>query len=187
MRRTKLGIDAGVAVGFTAFAADAHHSAIRVDLTIRDNMVTGIVKEFVPANPHTKIVLEVTDEKGTRDIEYEGHSRNNYFRSGWREGMVKPGDTITADRRPDPRRQRRRLRLRRDHRRRHALLTALHRLVFGRSGCPAAALRPRRFRSPRATLLRIRALSSVGAGCGHLRRRIAAGQPLLPKPKRSRR
>ena len=82
-------------LGLAPLAASAHHSAIRFDLTIRDNEVTGIVKEFTPANPHTKIVLEVTDEKGTRDIEYEGHSRNNYFRSGWREGMVKPGDTIT--------------------------------------------------------------------------------------------
>lgn len=73
----------------------AHHSAARFDLSIRDNTVTGIVREFSPANPHTKIVLEVTDEKGTRDIEFEGHSRNNYYRSGWRVGMVEPGDTIT--------------------------------------------------------------------------------------------
>ena len=67
-------------------AALAHHSAIRFDLSIRDNQVSGIVKEWEPANPHTKIVLEVTDDKGTRDIEYEGHSRNNYYRSGWRDG-----------------------------------------------------------------------------------------------------
>ena len=51
-------------------AALAHHSAIRFDLTIRDNMVSGVVKEFVPANPHTKIVLEITDAKGTRDVEF---------------------------------------------------------------------------------------------------------------------
>src|SRR5690606_2027049 len=89
----KTGI-AAVGLALAPLAALAHHSAIRFDLTIRDNEVTGIVKEFAPANPHTKIVLEVTDEKGTRDIEYEGHSRNNYYRSGWREGMVKPGDTI---------------------------------------------------------------------------------------------
>ena len=75
----------------------AHHSAARFDLSIRDQHVTGIVKEFEVANPHTKIVLEVSDAKGTRDIEYEGHSRNNYYRSGWREGMVKPGDKITLN------------------------------------------------------------------------------------------
>ena len=80
--------------------AAAHHSAIRFDLTIRDRMVSGIVKEFEPANPHTKIVLTITDEKGTRDVEYEGHSRNNYFRGGWRDGMVKVGDKITLNAAP---------------------------------------------------------------------------------------
>ena len=84
-----------IAAALAPLAALAHHSAIRFDLSIRDNMVSGIVKEWEPANPHTKIVLEVTDEKGTRDIEYEGHSRNNYYRAGWREGMVKVGDKIT--------------------------------------------------------------------------------------------
>lgn len=82
-------------LGILALPAGAHHSAIRFDLSIRDQTVTGIVKEFKAANPHTRIVLEVTDEKGTRDIEYEGHSRNNYYRSGWRTGMVEVGDTIT--------------------------------------------------------------------------------------------
>lgn len=75
--------------------AFAHHSAARFDLTIRDHTVTGIVKEWKPANPHTKIVLEIADEKGKRDVEFEGHSLNNYYRGGWREGMVKPGDKIT--------------------------------------------------------------------------------------------
>jgi len=80
--------------------ASAHHSAARFDLTIRDRMVSGIVKEFHPANPHTKIVLEITDEKGTRDVEFEGHSLNNYYRGGWRDGMVKVGDKITLNAAP---------------------------------------------------------------------------------------
>jgi Family of unknown function (DUF6152) len=84
-----------VAAALAPGMAAAHHSAARFDLSIRDNMVSGIVKVFEPANPHTKIVLEITDEKGTRDVEFEGHSRNNYYRSGWRVGMVKPGDHIT--------------------------------------------------------------------------------------------
>ena len=81
-------------------AAYAHHSAARFDLTIRDHYVTGIVKEFHPANPHTKIVLEITDEKGTRDVEFEGHSLHNYYRGGWREGLVKVGDKITLQAAP---------------------------------------------------------------------------------------
>ena len=80
--------------------ASAHHSAARFDLAIRDHFVTGIVKEFHVANPHTKIVLEITDEKGTRDVEFEGHSLNNYYRGGWREGMVKLGDKITLNAAP---------------------------------------------------------------------------------------
>ena len=92
MKRSSLALLALLAM---PLLASAHHSAIRFDLTIRDNEVTGIVKEFKAANPHTKIVLEVTDEKGTRDIEYEGHSRNNYYRGGWREGLVNVGDKIT--------------------------------------------------------------------------------------------
>jgi Family of unknown function (DUF6152) len=82
------------------WAAYAHHSAVRFDLSIRDHYVTGIVKEFSTANPHTKIVLEITDDKGTRDVEFEGHSRNNYYRRGWREGMVKAGDKITLQAAP---------------------------------------------------------------------------------------
>jgi hypothetical protein len=82
------------------FAAQAHHSAARFDFTIRDHYVTGVVKEFKVANPHTKIVLAVTDEKGTHDVEFEGHSLNNYYRGGWREGLVKAGDKITLQAAP---------------------------------------------------------------------------------------
>src|SRR5690606_9718561 len=81
-------------------AAHAHHSAAQFDLSIRDNYVTGIVKEWRPANPHTKIVLEITDEKGTRDVEFEGHRRNNFYRSGLRDGMVHVGDNITLQAAP---------------------------------------------------------------------------------------
>jgi hypothetical protein len=84
-----------LALGAVSLPSQAHHSAARFDLSIRDRKVTGIVKVFEPANPHTRIVLQITDEKGTRDVEFEGHSLNNYYRSGWRVGMVKVGDKIT--------------------------------------------------------------------------------------------
>jgi hypothetical protein len=97
MTRTLVFIAALLAV---PLLANAHHSAARFDLAIRDHFVTGIVKEFHVANPHTKIVLEITDEKGTRDVEFEGHSLNNYYRGGWREGMVNVGDKITLNAAP---------------------------------------------------------------------------------------
>ncbi len=92
---TRIVLPVMAALMLLPLTGSAHHSAIRFDLTIRDQTVTGIVKEFTARNPHTIIVLEVTDEKGTRDIEYEGHSRNNYYRSGWRPGLVEIGDEIT--------------------------------------------------------------------------------------------
>jgi uncharacterized protein DUF6152 len=93
MRKTGIVV-AAVGAIVVPWSVQAHHSAIRFDLSVRDHYVEGIVKEFAVANPHTKIVIEVTDEKGTRDVEFEGHSRNNYYRSGWREGLVKVGDKI---------------------------------------------------------------------------------------------
>ena len=38
----------------------------------------------------------VTDAKGTRDITFEGHSTNNMYRAGYRDGMIKVGDKITV-------------------------------------------------------------------------------------------
>jgi hypothetical protein len=73
----------------------AHHSAVQFDFQQPVNL-TGVVKVAQFANPHAKIILEVTDEKrGTRDIEFEGHSRNNMYRQGFRPNMMEVGDTIT--------------------------------------------------------------------------------------------
>jgi hypothetical protein len=83
-----------VATVSVSTAAVAHHSAAQFDFaqTVR---IEGVVKEMRVANPHIALFLEIKDPKGTRVIEYEGHSRNNYYRAGWREGMVKVGDKIT--------------------------------------------------------------------------------------------
>lgn len=83
-----------IAIGATA-PAFAHHSAAQFDFA-NPVRITGLVKEARFANPHARIILEVTDDaRGTRDIEYEGHSRNNMQREGFRPGMMKVGDTIT--------------------------------------------------------------------------------------------
>ena len=79
-----------------ASAAIAHHSAAQFDFaqTVR---IEGVVKEMRVANPHIALFLEVTDDKGTRVIEYEGHSRNNVYRRGWRPEMVHEGDKLAID------------------------------------------------------------------------------------------
>ena len=75
--------------------AVAHHSAVQFDFQNTVNL-TGIVRVVQFANPHAKIILEVTDEKrGTRDIQFEGHSRNNMYRQGLRPEMMTVGDTVT--------------------------------------------------------------------------------------------
>lgn len=77
-------------------AVQAHHSAAQFDFgqTVR---IEGVVKEMRVANPHIALFLEVTDAKGKRVIEYEGHSRNNVYRRGWRPEMVHDGDAISID------------------------------------------------------------------------------------------
>ena len=78
-----------------AGAAFAHHSAAQFDFQNTVD-ITGVVKYVRFANPHAKIILEVTDdERGTRDIEYEGHSRNNMIRQGLVPDMFGLEDKIT--------------------------------------------------------------------------------------------
>lgn len=78
-----------------AGTAIAHHSAAQFDFQ-NTVLISGTVVEARFANPHMRLVLEVTDdERGTRDIEYEGHSRNNMVRQGLLPGMFTVGDDIT--------------------------------------------------------------------------------------------
>ena len=74
-------------------SATAHHSAAGQDFTKRVEL-QGVVKSWRIVNPHGRLVVEVTDAKGTRVIEFETHSRNNVYRAGYRDGMVKAGDKI---------------------------------------------------------------------------------------------
>ena len=73
----------------------AHHSAAQFDFR-NTVLVTGEVIEARFANPHMRLVLEVTDDvRGTRNIEFEGHSRNNMRRQGLMPNMFTEGDTVT--------------------------------------------------------------------------------------------
>ena len=73
----------------------AHHSAAQFDFG-NTVLVSGKVISARFANPHMRLVLEVTDQKrGKREIEFEGHSRNNMRRQGLLPDMFGVGDTIT--------------------------------------------------------------------------------------------
>ena len=82
-----------VAIGGATLSA--HHSAIQFDFG-QSKAITGVVKKFRAINPHMQLVLTVKDGKGERDIVFEGHSTNNMYRSGYRENLIKVGDTITV-------------------------------------------------------------------------------------------
>ena len=80
-------------LGFS-FSALAHHSAAQFDFA-QNVTVAGKVKFVAIENPHIDLILEVDNGDGTtRDIRFEGHSRNNVYRRGWRPGMVEEGDMI---------------------------------------------------------------------------------------------
>jgi hypothetical protein len=86
---------ATLALAVLAAPAGAHHSAAQFDFR-NTVVVSGTVVEARFANPHMRLVLEVTDdERGTRDIVFEGHSRNNMRRQGLLPDMFTVGDDIT--------------------------------------------------------------------------------------------
>jgi hypothetical protein len=92
MRTSSLAL-AIVLILSIGMAATAHHSAAGQDFTKRVEM-QGVVKSWQIMNPHGKLVIQVTDAKGTRTLELETHSRNNVYRAGYRDGMIKAGDKI---------------------------------------------------------------------------------------------
>jgi Family of unknown function (DUF6152) len=82
-----------VIAGF-ADIGNAHHSAAPFDFT-KSVTIEGTIKSFRVTNPHTRAIITVTDAKGTRDIEYEGHSASNFYRAGFTKDAAKYGEKIT--------------------------------------------------------------------------------------------
>jgi hypothetical protein len=93
MMKLALSAASALLLAFWAPFAAAHHSAAPFDFS-KFVTIEGVVKEFNVANPHTYAVVTVTDEKGTRDVEYEGHSASNFYRAGYTRGSVNVGDKI---------------------------------------------------------------------------------------------
>lgn len=77
-----------------AGAAVAHHADTAWDHS-RTLSVTGTVKSFLWANPHTRIYLEVTDSRGRTDLDsFEGGSVRAMRRNGWSRDALTVGDKI---------------------------------------------------------------------------------------------
>lgn len=96
MRQITVLVAAVVLALVWAPSARAHHSAVQYDFT-KSTAITGVVVRFQAINPHMRLTLRVTDSKGTHDLEIEGHSTNNMYRAGYRDGLIKVGDMITVN------------------------------------------------------------------------------------------
>jgi len=89
----------GVAL-FHPYPAQPHHSNVGFEVT-KVITITGVVKEFRWANPHTWVTLTVDDGKGKKvDWSVEGRAPSVLLRAGWTKYSLKPGDTITVDMSP---------------------------------------------------------------------------------------
>lgn len=87
-----------MALAFATAAAPtvalAHHSAASFDRS-KALVVSGTLKAFQWANPHTWIDLTVPDGKGgTQDWRLEGPSVSILARNGWKKTSITPGEKL---------------------------------------------------------------------------------------------
>ncbi len=74
----------------------AHHSHGNYNVNKFTNL-KGKVTEIHWSNPHSWIYLEVTNDKGERDIwALEGASLSQLSRKGWTKDAIKAGDTLAV-------------------------------------------------------------------------------------------
>lgn len=98
MRKTThlLAISALPFAFVAATATNAHHAPAIFDQT-RTVVIEGTVTDFVWANPHSWIRMDVTDEKGqTVNWSIEMNPPTYLIRGGWRSTTLKAGDEISV-------------------------------------------------------------------------------------------
>ena len=89
-----------VAAMFWNPLAQAHHSFALFDMS-KMTTLTGTVKEWTWANPHTWLIVDVAKADGTtEEWALVASSPNMMIRWGWNAADVKVGDKVTVDVRP---------------------------------------------------------------------------------------
>jgi hypothetical protein len=92
MRQTLAGLFVGLVLATPGFA---HHSAVMFDDT-KEVTVTGVVKDFEYTNPHSWLLVDVTNEDGTVTTwGFEAEGPSTLARSGIRKGDFPAGTKIT--------------------------------------------------------------------------------------------
>ena len=98
MMRGKLGAFVVAVTGFVLIGTPifAHHGTAAYDTTSRVTL-KGTVTQFLWANPHTQILFDVTDEKGSvAHWSTETFAPAKLVHMGWTKDSLKPGDQITV-------------------------------------------------------------------------------------------
>ena len=82
-------------LSFFFYPVQAHHSSAMFDFT-RIVEVTGVVKEFQYTNPHSWLLVDVTNDDGTVTTwGFEAEGPSTLMRGGIRKGDLPPGTKIT--------------------------------------------------------------------------------------------
>jgi Family of unknown function (DUF6152) len=85
---------AAVLAAVVALPARAHHDVAAYDLH-HPTVVNGVVREFVWANPHVMLYLEVLNASRGKELwTLEGGSVRTLERTGWTRKSLRPGDRV---------------------------------------------------------------------------------------------
>jgi hypothetical protein len=95
MDKKKLVLTFTCALG-SSLPASAHHSHAMYDPNVRMT-VQATVTEYIWANPHVWVYVEIPDENG-QPVEWilESGAPASLVRDGWSPESMKPGDLVTV-------------------------------------------------------------------------------------------
>lgn len=92
------GVVAGVLVAGIAFPVSAHHSFSAEYDAKKPVTVSGTVTRVEWTNPHARIYVDATDDKGTvTSWNFEMATPNALRRSGWTRNSLKVGEKVTVE------------------------------------------------------------------------------------------
>jgi hypothetical protein len=84
----------------TPVVALAHHAAAMFE-TEKTVTVSGTVEEFAYVNPHARLYVVVTDDKGEETLwGFEAEGPSALMRAGIKNNALQPGDLVTVTARP---------------------------------------------------------------------------------------
>ena len=98
LRRCLLVGTFGIGLALLATPARAHHSFAAEFDRDRTITVTGLVQKVEWTNPHARIYVQGTDERGKEQLwDFELGPPNGLMRNGWRRDSLKQGHEVTVN------------------------------------------------------------------------------------------